>query len=664
MGVERVQYYPYTPLDTTTPTVRLLRLQKTQSRSIIGWLEPFSLNDPKCPQFTTLSYVWGTKEYSHKIAINGHAFPILKSLYPILEVICDEEQLREDWWWIDSICIDQRVEELAEVERNAQVHLMRTIYEKSERTVGWLGQGKEEGEEGVKFLRILSRNLERLTEQKGRERKELGEELRDRKKWAAIEKLLLRPWWTRVWTLQEYIVAHKFIFYCGKESMDRDDLNLATSAIHLCMRIDETLISGRAFEGAWIRRRLLMWYRERAPMQLIGLMAYVGDYKATDPRDRIYSLLGLAQDRCLADPPRYQDHVGKVYSELVKSFVQHYNSLDVICLTDRFNRYTVQPAIQPALPSWVPDWRAVAVPWVVPVMACQGAVRHIGNFRPLSEKGVNAISYAAGRSEGPLRVSFSADLRILTCQGIMIDFVDGIGGLKVVHRDRDGNEEDWDELHDCINSTSPVNIPVAVAATSNSLRQNKVNPDHASKLMEHVTRCLLLNRKDRYLSYETPLGYFYGDFQALCLSAIGTPAKLHPQFLDWFQRNKSLHIQGHSLEEICKTAETLENSRQINFQDMSDQNSFLSRFKDTTEWMARRLITTNQGHIGMVSCRVQKGDQIWVLPGCSIPLVLKKCEGKQSYQVIGECYLHGYMSGEVQEDLRSGKVKLEDVQLS
>lgn len=649
--------------NTTTPTVRLLRLQKTQSGSIISWLEPFSLNDPKCPQFTTLSYVWGTKKYSHKIAINGHTFPILKSLYPILEVICEDEKLREDWWWIDSICIDQGMEERAEVERNAQVHLMRTIFEKSESTMGWLGQGKEEGEEGMKFLRILSRNLERLTEQKGQERKELGEELRDRKKWAAVERLLLRPWWTRVWTLQEYIVAHKFIFYCGKESMDRDGLSLATCAIYLCAKIDETLISRRAFEGAWIRRRLLMWYQERTPMQLFGLMAYVGDYKATDPRDRIYSLLGLAQDRFLADPPRYQDHVDKVYSELVKSFVQHYNSLDVICLTDRFNRYIVQPAIQPALPSWVPDWRAVVVPCAVPMMACQSAVRHIGNFRPLSEKGVNPISYAAGRSEGPLRVSFSADLQILTCQGIMIDFFDGIGGLKVVHRDRDENEKDWDKLHDCVHSTSPVNIPMAITATNNSLRQNKVNPDHASKLMEHVARCLLLNRKDRYLNYEILLGYFYGDFQGLCLSAIETPAKLHPQFLDWFRRNKSLYIQRHSLEEICKTAETLENSRQINFQDVSDQNSFLSRFKDTTEWMVRRLITTNQGHIGMVPCRVQKGDQIWVLLGCSIPLVLKKCEGKQTYQVIGECYLHGYMTGEVLEDLRSGKVKVEDIQL-
>jgi hypothetical protein len=45
----------------------------------------------------------------------------------------------------------------------------------------------------------------------------------------------------------------------------------------------------------------------------------------------------------------------------------------------------------------------------------------------------------------------------------------------------------------------------------------------------------------------------------------------------------------------------------------------------------------------------QKDDQAWVLLGYSVPLVLRKCEGKENFEVIGECYLHGYMNGEVIE---------------
>jgi hypothetical protein len=35
------------------------------------------------------------------------------------------------------------------------------------------------------------------------------------------------------------------------------------------------------------------------------------------------------------------------------------------------------------------------------------------------------------------------------------------------------------------------------------------------------------------------------------------------------------------------------------YRERSGNTSFLPRFKDTTESMARRLITTNKGHIGM-----------------------------------------------------------------
>jgi hypothetical protein len=75
-------------------------------------------------------------------------------------------------------------------------------------------------------------------------------------------------------------------------------------------------------------------------------------------------------------------------------------------------------------------------------------------------------------------------------------------------------------------------------------------------------------------------------------------------------------------------------------------------------------MTTNSGNIGVVSGRAQKGDQIWVLLGCSVPVVLRKRDGEQSCEVIGECYLQGYMQGEIMEELRKGAVNIEEVRLS
>jgi hypothetical protein len=77
----------------------------------------------------------------------------------------------------------------------------------------------------------------------------------------------------------------------------------------------------------------------------------------------------------------------------------------------------------------------------------------------------------------------------------------------------------------------------------------------------------------------------------------------------------------------------------------------------------------------MTPYRALKGDLICVLLGCSIPVALRKRRGKrsekfaeelceaagESYEFIGECYLHGFMNGEA---LDCGDFKTEDFQLS
>ena len=51
----------------------------------------------------------------------------------------------------------------------------------------------------------------------------------------------------------------------------------------------------------------------------------------------------------------------------------------------------------------------------------------------------------------------------------------------------------------------------------------------------------------------------------------------------------------------------------------------------------------------MAPPRADKGDDVCVLFGCSVPVVLRKRHG--TWEFIGECYLHGYMNGEI---LKSG----------
>lgn len=76
-----------------------------------------------------------------------------------------------------------------------------------------------------------------------------------------------------------------------------------------------------------------------------------------------------------------------------------------------------------------------------------------------------------------------------------------------------------------------------------------------------------------------------------------------------------------------------------------EKGGFLRRFGDTVLGMARRLVITRAGHVGMAPCRSMQGDIVCLLYGCSIPVLLRERESG-SYEFVGEVYLDGFMNGE------------------
>ena len=59
----------------------------------------------------------------------------------------------------------------------------------------------------------------------------------------------------------------------------------------------------------------------------------------------------------------------------------------------------------------------------------------------------------------------------------------------------------------------------------------------------------------------------------------------------------------------------------------------------------RRLIRMKQGYIGLGYDAVRVGDSIAVCQGGRLPLVVRR-EGER-WRLIGDCYVHGIMRGEV-----------------
>jgi hypothetical protein len=90
-----------------------------------------------------------------------------------------------------------------------------------------------------------------------------------------------------------------------------------------------------------------------------------------------------------------------------------------------------------------------------------------------------------------------------------------------------------------------------------------------------------------------------------------------------------------------------------------DNEGFLPRFHDTVLKMQRRLMVTDQEHVGMAPARATKHDGIAVLCGCSVPVVLRPLHDDTGYEFIAECYVHGPMEGEILGELEAGSKKQE-----
>jgi hypothetical protein len=72
-----------------------------------------------------------------------------------------------------------------------------------------------------------------------------------------------------------------------------------------------------------------------------------------------------------------------------------------------------------------------------------------------------------------------------------------------------------------------------------------------------------------------------------------------------------------------------------------------------------RLVLMHKGYIGAVICDVLPGDEVFVLRGCKLPVILRRIEDR--YRLVGAGYVHGIMDGEAIEEANREKKSAETI---
>ncbi len=293
MRCSGMAHFVYQPLDIAERQIRLLDLLPG-SGLIKCHLRHVSLATAH-DKYEALSYCWGAPTaHQVKILVDGLVFFVTPNLHAALLRLRGRGKGLPRTLWIDAICIHQS----DTVEKNAQIPLMGDIYGSCQHTVVWLGEHDsftQSAFKGVEFMASRSqsgqkfhyydwRTVRRGDQSEGLLRRIfLKRRLESLESGAAFSVLFSRPWFTRVWILQELALGPHAIVVCGKFQIDWDFIAKAHEISKGNFEVHNHL-------GTIVRFR--NWPSDLTD-DIFSHMIMAWQKDATNPRDKIYGFMGL-----------------------------------------------------------------------------------------------------------------------------------------------------------------------------------------------------------------------------------------------------------------------------------------------------------------------------------------------------------------------------------
>lgn len=249
------------------------------------------------PLYEALSYEWGPLSKEYTIKLNQTPFSVRQNLWWALYDLRDARESRDIW--IDALCINQ-----SDIhERNDQVSRMGDIYSQATRVVAWIGQGNYESRYAYDFLSDLnSISPEIYCPAEG-----LCQPGQHRGKWQALSRLCRRSYWSRLWIIQEVLLASDLHIQCGPlsfrwEALSNVFFHLQQGSTGLCSPgLKLSLLSSIPFMLETRRKQHSMAILANENQNLIPLFDLVYLFKDAlcfDSRDKIFGLRRLSLPCC------------------------------------------------------------------------------------------------------------------------------------------------------------------------------------------------------------------------------------------------------------------------------------------------------------------------------------------------------------------------------
>ncbi|KAK4102215.1 HET-domain-containing protein [Parathielavia hyrcaniae] len=661
MACNTLRPLQYTKLSPHKAEIRVLDLHpNARPEEVIQCsLVTVSLQDN--PRFEALSYAWGDPTVVEAIAVDHQRIQVPASAWGALNALRYADRTRR--LWIDAICINQQDMD----ERTSQVKLMGTVYRTAESVRVWLGPGddaavakddaindsKNENNEDARIGDAATESedddsadkddvpaaqdaitiLRGMTSTQGA-KTVFALRKQSRNGIKMLERFFSRPWWERLWVVQEVALGRHVIFQQGVKEITYDELLAAYTVSEKFLREDlygfhystfsssagdflEVFASVRVLEetrqlfakqnSAEEEEEEESWDRY-ATMTWATIVNLLQNRKASVEQDRLYSLYGLLPPSLMQKPgmePSYTVSTEETFTEVTYSLIQSTSSLMIFNFLDRARaREKKDSSPDPnLLPSWVPDWR-------LPPHNKYESTRGVARQRLF-----NASASPPG-TRTPLHARRLSDGRTLLLRAYFLDMVHYYATTAVFPNSvpaLEGTYSAWRDLWAQSAAGKPSFATYAKGEPRESAFQRTMVLDCEPTTADDGGGGLRrLTAAERVAMWEA-----HKRANEIGLASWGDPA-------------------------------VAENEGGLAEADARRVDYLISCAK------GRAFFATSLQLIGMGGSNMAAGDHVFVVEGNSHPVLLRPSKRyANTWRAVSECYVHGFMDGEG-DDCREG----------
>jgi heterokaryon incompatibility protein (HET) len=486
--------------------------------------------------------------------------------------------------WADAICINQS----STRERSHQVGKMILVYRLARRVLVWLGPNTN-GQATIAFDAILDLDQKTLSAKPGHQ---LSPEIEQKQsnQWRSLKWLLSRPWFSRIWVVQEVISNPDVLVHCGALQI-RWEL-LAAAVDHICAFDHDELFHVHGFlqSEIWSARIMIIlqsWRRTDNDGKL-GLLHFLRRFRASDARDKVFGVMGMEAFQETSETPAgpvenswiqvdYDKSTADVYRMVAEKIIfSEPSNLTALCYVLPGSEISSQ------FSSWAPRWDQPDSSHIL--------LRYIQSWNPVTN---------CSRGIMP-SIRIVREANILEASGIQFDTIE---------------------------KTTEIESELWFAPQKNRLKSSPFLELWKATNSQHF----------KYPTNEDITTVFSMVFTGGKDDAAGVTLEDHKmRFEKWLEGLQAAyaHPEGSISHKLGSSVNQVE------------ENSVLWAKQGQDSSWGRAFLETKSGYMGLGPRSAEKGDVVCVLGGGIVPFLLRRV-GEDTFRLVGESYIYGIMNGEV-----------------